>query len=181
MDGSANLHQATDDARDVLAVLRDALAYGEEQEIDDAELKTATLEGETDVFEMIDRALVDVATTEAHERSIADVIKTLQARKSRLKDRRDNIRTALAVTMEAIEEKKLQRPTATLSLPKARQGLEIDPSHEHEIPDEYLEVITPEPVVKILDKDIIDALKNGKAVVGCQLVELPRSVSIRSK
>jgi len=181
MDGATNLHQATEDARDVLATLRDALSYGADQEIDDAELKADTLEGETDVFEMIDKALLEVAMAKAHEQSIADVIATLQARKSRIKDRRENLRTALAVTMEAIEETKLQRPTATVSLPKARQGVEIDPDHEHELPAEYLEVITPEPIVKIKDADIMAALKGGSEIAGCKLVDLPRSVSIRSK
>jgi len=181
MDGATNLYQASEDARDVLAVLRDALAYGADQEIDDADLKANTLEGETDVFEMIDKALLDVAMTQAHEESIAEVIRNLQARKSRLKDRRETIRTALAVTMEAIEETKLRRPTATLSLPKARQGVEIDPDRENELPEKYLEIIRPDPIVKIRDRDILEALREGAAIPGCTLVDLPRTVTIRSK
>lgn len=179
MDG--NLHQATADARDVLAILRDALAFGADESIDDTELKLDTLEGETDVFEMIDKALLEVALAKSHADSIADVMANLQVRKRRLAARVETLRTALAVTLEAIEESRLQRPTATISLPKARIGLEIDPNHEHELPEAYLEVIQPDPIVKIKTDEIIAALKADAEIIGCKLVELPRSVSIRVK
>jgi hypothetical protein len=181
MDG--NLHQATEDARDVLAALRDALAYGADESIDDADLKFDTLEGETDVFEMIDKALLEVALAKSHAASIADVMANLQTRKRRLAARVETLRTALAVTLEAIEETKVQRPTATISLPKAKTGLEIDPDREHEIPEEYLEIIKPDPIVKIRTDEIIAALQadDAKEIIGCKLVELPRSVSIRTK
>lgn len=175
------LHSATEEARDVLAALRAALDVPVDEAIDDDEIKLDTVEGETDLFEQIDYALEQIALATAHADALAAHIKTMQDRKRRYQDRIGAIRTALAVTMEVIEEKKLERPTATISLPKARTGLEIDPTHEHEIPDEFIEVIQPEPIVNILDKAIILALKDGREIKGCQLVELPRSVTIRSK
>ena len=107
---SANLHVAQRDARDTLAALREALLYNDEEAIDDHVLKNDTLEGETDVFEMIDKALDDEMMCKAHAESIASSIKRLQERKKRLEDRAANLRTALAVTMEAIEEKKNSAP-----------------------------------------------------------------------
>ena len=46
-------------------------------------------------------------------------------------------------------------------------AVEVDPDLEHTLPEEFLLVETPPPVVKILSKDIMDALKGGRQIPGC--------------
>ena len=89
----------------------------------DTDLLKDMVEGETNLFETIDRILLQIALDKANLVGIDKSMSTIEVRKKRLEGRVDTMRTMLASALEIIEEKRFERPLATVTLkPTARKG-----------------------------------------------------------
>ncbi len=156
MEVQDNAHELQ---KEVLAakILRKSLidSFGE-----DEELVKDTIEGETNLHELMQAVIEDIQETNAHIDGLKDYKKQLDARKSRLEKRIDFLKTLLKTSMEAGElGKTVTFPTATLSIKNTPDKTEI--TEEADLPTEYW--VTPDPVLS--KKKLTNQLKeNDKAL-----------------
>lgn len=137
--------------------------YGEETDVG---LVQGMVEGETGLFETIDAVLNQVALDLSNIDGIAKFQTTLAARKKRLEDRVDNMRTMLLNALDILEEKRFERPIATLTVKDTSPKLVI--VNESEIPAQYWKSSDP-----TLDKkELTDALKSHSSTLAQKLAEL---------
>lgn len=140
----------------------------------DAEAFLDTLDGETDAADLADRLIAELADAEA----MADAIKAqeadLKARRGRYEMRGEAFRRQLLNLLDAMGEKKIERPRATVS---RRAGLpSVQITDEASIPSQLCKTtVTP-------DKAAIKAqLLAGEAVPGAQIVTGDDGVTVRVK
>ena len=133
-----------------------------------------TLDGETDAADIADRFIAELAEAEA----MADAIKTqeadLRSRRGRYEMRGEAFRRQLLNLLDAIGEKKIERPRATVS---RRAGLpSVQITDETAIPSQLCKTtIAP-------DKAAIKAqLLAGEAVPGAAIVIGDDGVTVRVK
>jgi Gp157 protein len=152
------LHRATLTLRD----MRERLIAIDPTIIEDIELFTDTLDGETDALDVLAdmvRAAIDAETMcEAIKARKAD----LDQRSARFARRQDALRRGVLEVMQDIGLPKLEREDFTASISAGRQGVRI--TDEKALTDQYVRV-TREPN-KIA---IGDDLKAGKTVPGAVL------------
>jgi hypothetical protein len=119
------------------AVLKDQLVqiFADDQQELDARTISDTIDGETGLFEAIDRVLAQIGQDEAAAEGISAFQKKLSERKSRLEKRGDTLRTMLTNVMDMLGEKKLERPLGTISLKAVPPKLVV--VEESEIPAGY--------------------------------------------
>lgn len=142
---------------------------------DDEDLIGDTVEGETNLMETIDRAIVRLQEIEAHGASIKSQMTDLKERSDRFKKQSELIRTALASALGMARLKKVERALATISLRAVAPSLVV--VEEADIPSEYFE---PQPP-RLDKKAVLDALKSGEKVPGASLSSGGETISIRSK
>lgn len=142
---------------------------------DDEEARVDAVEGETSLLEAIDAAVDEIDQCEAMQEAIKTRVKHLNARAERFENKAARLKLAIIAAMQAIELKKLQRPSATLSLPKTRDRLVI--VDESAIPSEWQK---EQPVEFKLDKaGLLAALKEGAKIPGTDIGQTDQTVSIR--
>src|SRR5258707_10010973 len=88
--------------------------YGEGEP--DTVLLKDMVEGETNLFETIDRILLQITLDEANLVGLDKSKSTMEGRKKRIEGRVDTIRTMLASALEILEQKRFERPLATITL-----------------------------------------------------------------
>ena len=141
---------------------------------DDEDLKIDTLEGLTDIKEIL--ALVVQRALEARSMVAAIQVraKMLDERKSRFQ-RQDAFWTeVLFDILQTAETNKVELPEATISIAKGRQGVVIhDPD---QIPERFLR-IKKEPNKTA----ILEALKAGEPVLGCSPSNPKPTLRIKTK
>ena len=139
----------------------------------DDEAPSIVIESETQLVEVMAAAVDREAELKALSTAIAERIKDLSARKSRMEEGVRRIRGALRSALYAVPNRKMELPQATISIRAVAKGLEIvDPEA---IPTTYLK--QPPPVV---DKAaLIEDLRLGVYVAGAKLVESPDTISIK--
>lgn len=118
-----------------------------------------SIEGETDLFEIIDKVALQIGEDDSRAEGIAALQRTLASRKSRLEERADGLRTMLTNALDILGERKLERPIATISLKIVPPKLIV--TDEAAVPSTYWNV--PEPV--LARKDLTDALKARKSAM----------------
>jgi len=117
--------------RAIMTMLGDELA-------DDEELKLDTLEGETDLFELVRKLLDRIEQAEGDKAVLVSQIQDRNERKARAEKRIDAHRTAIMALMEAAEIDRLPLPEATCSLRKiAPKPVVVD---ENLLPDELCRI-----------------------------------------
>lgn len=159
-------HQA-EAARTLVLNLKDILANDE-----DATL--ATIEGETQLFEAIDEAVARIRDLETLQDAIKDRVGSLKQRADRYATQEERIRTCLAVALEMVDIKKLERPEATISLSKVAPKVVV--INETDIPARYWK--QPDPVLD--KKALLSALKDKDASIpGAQLSNGGTTITIR--
>ncbi len=151
-----DIQRETEAAKSLLANLRDIGADGDEEIV-----KTA-IEGETNLLEVIDAALLQAAQDEAAVKALSQLIVQTEARCSRLSRRVDLTKTALASALQAIGERKMERPLATLTIKPTGPSVVI--TDEQSVPPHFWK--KPEP--KIDKAELKKALKEGP-VPGAEL------------
>lgn len=161
---SGNMHFTLEKVAELRALLGDA----------DPDLIHDTLEGQTDVFEIVDWLLGKLADEEAMQEAIASRIEALAVRKQACGGRIERLRQALLSCMLAVGEKSLRRPEATVSVASRKPGIQaID---ETVLPDRFFKTER-----KVNRADVGVALKDGEVVPGVTLDNGGISLTVRRK
>lgn len=140
----------------------------------DADAFVDTLDGETDAADIADRLIAELSDAEAMADAIRGQEADLKARRDRYTARGEAFRRQMLTLLEAIGEKKLERPRATVS---RRAGLpSVQITDEKAIPSQLCKT-TVSP-----DKAAIKAqLMAGETVPGAQIVVGDDGVTVRVK
>jgi len=142
--------------------------YGEGES--DTVLLKDMIEGSTNLLETIDGILAQIAIDGANLAGLDKAKSTMDARKKRLEDRVDTMRTMLASALEILEEKRFERPLATITLKPTPRKVLI--TEESEIPERFWK--RPEPVLS--KKDLADELKAHEETLQEKLEEIKTAV-----
>lgn len=135
-----------------------------------------TLDGETDALDIADRLIVEMQEAEALAAAAKALSDTYAARARRIADRPKAIKSALLQLLDAIGERKLERPAATLSRRSGSVSVQI--TDEASIPSQLCTVKT----VTAPDKRaILKQLEAGETVPGAELARGPDYVMVRVK
>lgn len=142
----------------------------------DDDLLVDMVEGETSLFEAIDRLLLRMADDRIMIAGIDTISEDLALRRYRFARRIEDSRALIEQAMMIAEfEKPIERPMATLSLAKRAPRLEI--SAEADVPAEFWK-----PGAPSLDKKAVaEALKAGQTVPGAYLTNAAPSLTVRTK
>lgn len=141
---------------------------------DDADLLIDMIEGETGVFEIVDALLLADIADDGMLDGIAGAIKALQERKERFDHRIKTRRALIERALLILDLKKVERPTATISLANRAPKTEVD--DEAAIPSEFFDT---KPV--LAKKRLDEALKAGREVPGAHLSNGSQSLTVRRK
>jgi DNA repair exonuclease SbcCD ATPase subunit len=136
--------------------LRDIL--GNSQDLDAQTLKD-TIEGETNLLEVVEAVVKQVGEDEARVEGIKEYSRALSARCTRLTNRADTLRSMLTNVLDLLGEKKLELPIATVTLKAVAPKLNV--YDEPAVPSQFWRI--PEPV--LAKKDLTEALKARKAAL----------------
>lgn len=161
------LRNEAEAARDLLAALADTLG-------DDDEARTDMAEGETELFEAVERAIGDIRECDVVDAGCQLEIEKLIARRDRARARRDHVRAAIEQAMVTAGLDKIPLATKTLTLTK-RAGKAVI-TDEAAIPADFW---APQPP-KLDKAALAEALKDGP-VAGATLSNGSVSLQIRSK
>ena len=133
-----------------------------------------TMEGETDALEALSQLAKMERDASAMILAIRATQEELAARKERFYRRVTAARKGMKLVLDAMGQKKVELPEATISIIKGRQKLEVfEPAA---IPDDYcFYTKTPNP------KTIKAALEDGKTVLGAELVTGEPYITIRKR
>ena len=140
---------------------------------DDAKARLDMVEGSTNLLEAIDQTISRINNLKSHRDGIKSEIDRLRARFKRLEEADERLRLLLRQALENVGERKIERPTATVSV------VHIPPSvvvhAETELPDEFWR----QPP-RVIDKiKIAFELRNGREVPGASLSNGDVTVAIR--
>ena len=154
---------------------------------DDDELLADMIEGETDLFEIIDRLIARRAENMALAAGAAQHIETMRGRRERFERLAEQDRTLITQAMLIAELPSVRRPVATLSLSARAAKLVID--DEAAIPSSFWKVGDPR-----LDRSALaEAVKASAAaraeaiaglppeIPGAHLEAAPPSLTIRER
>lgn len=137
---------------------------------DDETLLLDSIEGETQLFEIVDAVLERMTDAEVMIEGVEAVVAKLQARKARYEQRLKSDRTLLEQAMTIADLGKMERPGATLSLSARPPSLTI--TEESEIPADYWKAGAP-----TLDKKALTAaLRDRAKAVEARETDLPPEI-----
>ena len=186
---------ALDPAKELLALqaLKDSIADAAK---DDPDLLLDMAEGETNVLELIDMVLEADLVDQGLLDGLANVKAIVKLREERFEMRMKTRRALLEQALFILERKKLERPTATISITERKPTITV--TDESEIPSEYFR--TPDPVLNkkalneayaaLLEKQAVEtmtATAEGREPVqfpmipGCAVNNGNASIAIRRK
>lgn len=133
-----------------------------------------TLDGETDALDIADRLLTDMQEAEALAAATKAMADDYAARAKRIGARSTVIKRTLLTLLDAIGEKKLERPAGTISRRAGSVSVQI--TNADDVPRQLCRV-TYSP-----DKTAIKAqLESGETVPGAELVRGDDTVTVRVK
>lgn len=160
------------------AALKEQLKHilGEGQYETDVVTLQDTIEGETELFETIDAVLEQLGQDIASQEALAKYETSIAARKERLKKREQAMRTMLANALDILEQKRFERPLATITRKDVAPKLVV--ADEAAIPSAWWK--TPEPVLD--RKALTDELKaRGEALDALEAEYRQRDVDTEYK
>jgi hypothetical protein len=149
------IERVMSDAQQAIATLPDT---------SDQELLLATIEGESDALEAIDK-LAEMALADKH------LVEIARARAQRLEARAAGVRAVIIAMMQGLQLSKLQRPLATMSVSHTTTARVTE---QDELPAEYMRSA---PDMHAIRK----ALTNGETVPGATLNNPSPTLTIRTK
>lgn len=186
---------ALDPAKELLALqaLKDSIADAAK---DDPDLLLDMAEGETNIMELIDKVLEADLVDQGLLDGLANVKAIVKLREERFEMRMKTRRGLLEQALFILERKKLERPTATISITERKPTVTV--TDESEVPSEYFR--TPDPVLNkkalndayaaLLEKQAVEtmtATAEGREPVqfpmipGCVVNNGNASITIRRK
>ena len=146
----------------------------EQLKVTDPELIHDTLEGGTDIFEIMDWTLAKLGDEDYFADAIKTRIEDLGTRLSDSRGRSERLRDTLLACLQATGEKSVRRPEATISLRDMPPSiLAVD---DTDLPDEFWKVER-----KVSRTAINAAIKEGKIVPGVTMSNGGQSLSVRRK
>lgn len=148
----------------IMTMLGDELA-------DDEDLKLDTLEGETDLFELVAKLLERIENAEGDRAALVSQIQDRNERKARAEKRIEANRTAIMALMETAQLDKLPLPEATCSLRRiAPKPVVVDES------------LLPDELCRITRKPDLTAIKQLETIIpGVAMDNGGTSLTIRRK
>lgn len=149
------IERVMSDAQQAIAALPDT---------SDQELLLATVEGESDALEVIDR-LAEMALADKH------LVELARARAQRLEARAAGTRSVIVAMMQGLHLSKLARPLSTLSISHTTTARVID---QAELPGQYMRAA---PDMHAIRK----ALTAGEAIPGATLSNPAPVLTLRTK
>jgi len=161
------------DAQAVKAHIADLLAVYPEL-LEDESLRLDTLEGETDMFAIIAKALNERFEAEGMATAIKERASDLYARQKRFERKADAMKKLIKALMDAADQDKITLPEATLSVTAPRTTVNVIDADQ--LPQGYFRI------ERIADKKAIgEALKAGNAIPGAELALGEEGLTIRPK
>lgn len=140
---------------------------------DDPDLLRDTLEGETQLHELIDATLAQISADAAHIEGLKGHMETLGKRKKRLEERAGLCRAAILTAMQTADLKTKETPFGTVTRKFLPGSLQV--TDEAAIPAEFWKAQEP-----VLDKKALTAaLKDNREVAGAALSNGGETVQIR--
>lgn len=133
-----------------------------------------TLDGETDVMDIIGHLIRDREEAKAHEAASKALAGEYATRAKRLSDRQKAIAAALGAILDATKQRKVTHPLGTVSRTNGRLSLQI--TDEAAIPSQLCATITKPDNAAI--KAQIEA---GETVPGAEMVRGADGVTVRVK
>lgn len=149
-------------------VLDDERAELDAEDDDNSQVLLDTVEGETNLLEAVDTVLQRLAVLKAYQEAIKKAKQNMDARAARFAKSEESLRTMIANALEIIEQRKLERPLATVSLTQVAPKCTV--TQEADIPSDYWK--QPDPVLD--KKKLTDALKVREKVIEAQLEVLTK-------
>lgn len=144
----------------------------------DDETLLDTLEGETDLVELIVAVLESAENDKAMAAHIGERIKELSERSARFEKRAETKRKVVQMAMERSGRSKIEAPAFTVSLKAVPQSVIITATEK--IPANYM--VQPDPPPPRPDKRaLLEALKAGTSIDGCTLSNGGQTISVRKK
>ena len=141
----------------------------------DAETLADTLEGLTDLKEMLAELVRSALEDEALAAALSTRLSDMKARLERLETRAKRKRQLVLKTMGEADMAKLEQPDFSASLRQAAPALEV--VAEDKIPAAYWK---PQPF-KLDRQGLLQALKSGTAIDGACLAPPQQCLSVRTK
>lgn len=170
-DAEYSLRREADAARDLMALLREQGADGDDELVSDA------IEGETNLIEAVQAALDEIDDAEVLILGGKAKIEQIGSRVAGEEKRVERLRAAIERAMVAAEQPTLRLATATLSISRRKPGVVID--SEADIPARFF-VQPPAPPPKVDKKALAEALA-AEAVPGAHLDNGSVSLTVRRK
>lgn len=140
---------------------------------DDIQLIQDTMEGQTELHEIIRALMAGIGEDTAHIAGVKKYVEGLQSRIARLEERVTLRRGLIQTGLELAEQKSLEADIATVSLGQKPQQAII--AEEADIPAEFWK---PQPP-KLDKRAILDALKAETPVAGATLDNGGTTLAIR--
>ena len=141
---------------------------------DDIETFWDTLDGETDILDIVGYLLEQLIKAQADQAQCKTRIEAYTARLNRHKSREESIKKSLLGILNATGQKKIPHTFGTISLRNGTESVVIH--NEKEIPSQLCKVtVTPDKT------EIKKQLKAGEQIDGAELVTGPQTISIRIK
>lgn len=141
---------------------------------DDLETFWDTLDGETNVMDMVGSGLEDLVTAEGDEAKLDHMILKYSQRRDVVRSRKEAIKRSLKIILLATQQKKIPHSLATITLREGSQSVLI--ADEKKIPTQLCRTtVTPD---KAAIKKLLQA---GEVIDGAVLNTGPQSISIRMK
>ena len=154
-------------------VVRERLR-SEEPDLDERTLAD-TVEGLTDLHEIVAAIVRSALVDEALIRGLEGRIEELQERCSRLEDRAAKRREMARDVMVEVNVKKIAAPDFTVSIRPGTPALRV--TDESAIPEDYFEPQEP----RLNRQGLLAALKKGEEIAGVSLSNPDPVLSVRTK
>jgi hypothetical protein len=167
MSETSALNREAEAAQSLLANLRDIIGDDEQATVD-------AIEGETNLLETITAVVHRINEIAAHKDGIKDYVGRVKSRLERLERQEELMRTALLSAMATAGLKKLELPTATITMKATAPSAVI--TDEANIPASFWKPQDP----KLDKKAILDSLKSKQDVPGAVLSNGPPTLQIRN-
>lgn len=152
----------------LLTYLADELA----EYSDDLEAFWDTIDGETDIMDVVGTLIENLINTEADEEKINYILKKYTERRDAVRSRNAAIKRSIKQILLATGKDKIPHTLATISLRRGAESVAIQ--NEKEIPSQLCKVtVTPDKT------EIKKQLKAGVSIDGAELVYGPQTISIR--
>jgi len=141
---------------------------------DELDLFWDTLDGETDVMDLVSNVLVEINEAEAGMIACHEMAKRYSERRSLHDARKVRLNQMLKTILLCANQSKIPHPLGTVSLRKGTESVAI--TNEKEIPSQLCRTtVTPDKA------EIKKQLQAGVQIDGAELVTGPQTISIRMK